>query len=157
MQSMDSLAHHPLLVSLYDGFWACNTLIPDATEFQLQLRPPTNENTFINFSDAMAMAKEYLSRRGVRVHRGLLGLLDFSNKRILLVDSMGELGARPVLVLVVLAESKNVKEKEAMRVHSRHVFKVVHEVYRIHEPLVATVWVYGAGRVEGDIIDCHRA
>ena len=148
MQSMDSLAHHPLLVSLYDGFWACNTLIPDATEF---------ENTFIDFSDAMAMAKEYLSRRGVRVHRDLLGLLDFSNKRILLVDSMGELGARPVLVLVVLAEAKNVKEKEAMRVHSRHVFKVVHEVYRIREPLVATVWVYGAGRVEGDIIDCHRA
>ena len=153
MQSVNSLAHHPLLVQMRAGVWACTAVVPRAQEFNHEERPASGENTLLSSCEALTIANEWLGRRNVSMHDTNIGLLDLDARKIFSADFLGERAGRPVVGLITCSQRRNLREKDAMRCYARRLLTLLIEGYVIREPIVAAVWVFGAGRVEGELIE----
>ena len=155
MQTLASLVHHPLLVlPTVEGGWQCRAAMKDPHEFEPEPSPVGRlRSDLLTVAQTFAIAQDWLARRGISAHFSRAGLIDLDNKTILWTDMLAERREQPVLVLVHSEQTRRRYASELMCVEAQRLLRVCREHYRIKEPIAAVICVYGAGRVQGTILD----
>ena len=155
MQTLASLVHHPLLVlPTVEGGWQCRAPIKDPHELTPDPSPVERlRSDLLTVAQTFAIAQDWLARRGITAHFARSGLMDPDNKTILWIDMLADRRDQPVLVLVHSEHIRRRYVSELMCGKAKQLLRVCREHYRIRDPIAVVICVYGAGRVQGTILE----
>ncbi|NBV34487.1 MAG: hypothetical protein EBR81_12045 [Proteobacteria bacterium] len=156
--TIESLLHHPLTVSFGSITpvleCKCRVEVPGLNEFTLEQKPvmETSPNVRFNAELMCNLASTWLQRRRIRVQCSLLGLVEPDRRKVWVVDIVGELDDKAVLICVYVSPKRRGQARERMRDYAQKLRKeVLKDVYRL-DCQVCLLNVYGAGRLEGELL-----